>query len=208
LLSIVVGLAGAGAVTGAAWSIQTLGLPLPARPARVAADATRWFAEHRAVVDIFQVDRKRLTGICVAGWFGAGNGRLARGSLLALSSGPKFVIVGGKVRSENGFHRRAASPPLAATVGCARSIEQALLLGEQAVTHLSSERASAAGRPAIALELQSARRRFTLYVAARTYKPLVAILHTRRETVTARLYLPRRMPTLLARFGLSKADVR
>lgn len=209
LLSVAIGLAGAGVVVATAWSVQTVGLPPPSRAGRVAADATRWLAEHRAVVDAFHVDRQRLSGMCVSGWFPTGHGTSALGSLLALRSGAQFLVADHRVRREDGFRRRAALPHLAADVGCGRNIEQALLPGEQALFHLRSERAYAAGRPAIALRLHfGTRGHFTLFVAAGTYEPLVAILHTRHETVTARLYLARQTPNLLARFGVSRAEMR
>jgi hypothetical protein len=94
-------------------------------------------------------------------------------------------------------------------VGCGRNIEQALLPGEQSVLDLRAQRAYAAGRPAIALRLHyGAHGRFTLFVAAQTYEPLVAILHTRRETMTARLFLAGRSSALLGRFGVSRAEMR
>lgn len=209
LVSVVVALAGAGVIAATAWSVQTVGLPPPSRTGRVAADASKWLSEHRAIVDVFHVDRQRLIGICVDGWFPTGHGTLARGSLLALESGAQYLVAGHEVVSELEFRRRAALPHLAATVGCGRNIEEALLPGEQADFRLRSERAYAAGRPAIALRLHwGIHGHFTLFVDAGTYEPLVAILHTRRETVTGRLYLARLTPSLLDRFDVSPREVR
>ena len=209
LLSVTVGLAGAGTVTGVAWSVQTLALPAPTRAARVAAGASRWLAEHQAVVVIFHSDGHRSKGLCLSGWFGVGQGRLATGSLLALPSGAQYLVAAKEVLRDRGFGRRQPSPPLAAAVGCAQNLEQALLPGEQTLRDLDARRAYAAGRPAIALRLRDAGDRlFTLYVAAGTYQPLVAMVHSPSETVTARLYLAHRSPFLLARFHISGAQWR
>lgn len=209
LLSVAVAVAGAGVVVATAWSVQTVGLPSPERPDRIAADATRWLAEHRVIIDVFHLDRRRLSGICLSGWFPTGHGAAAQGSLLALRSRAQYLVADHKVRKESGFLRRAVFPHLAAAVGCGRNIEQALLPGEQALLDLRADRAFAAGRPAIALRLHYGQHgRFTLFVAAQTYEPLVAILHTRRETVTARLFLADRSSALLGRFGVARAEMR
>lgn len=208
-MSVVVALAGAGIVAAAAWSVQTVGLPPPSRAGRVAAVATKWLSQHRAVVDIFHVDHQRLKGICVDGWFTLRDGKQEAGSLLALQSGAQYLVAGDKVRLAYRFHRRAKLPRLAEQVGCRRSLARELLPAEQGLFHLRAERAYAAGRPAIALRLRHGlHRRFSLYVAAETYKPLVAILHARGETITARLYLARATQALLRRFDVTRPGAR
>lgn len=209
LLSVAVALAGGGALAGAAWSVQAAGLPPPSRAGRVAADATRLLSEHRVIVDIFHLDHQRLRGICVGGWFPLPDGKKAPGSLLALQSGTQYLIAGGKVHADLGLRRRARLPRLAFEVGCGRNITRALLPAEQGGVHLRAERAYAAGRPAIALRLHSAHDGgFSLYVAAGTYQPLVAIVHRWGETMTARLYLAHFTPALLSRFGVDSSQTR
>lgn len=208
-MSVTVALAGAGVVAAAAWSVQTVGLPPPSRAGRVAAVATRWLTDHRAVVDIFHADGERLKGICVDGWFTLPNGKQEAGSLLALQSGAQYLVLSGKVRSAYRFRRRATLPRLAIAVGCRRSLARALLPAEQGLFHLHAERAYAAGQPAIALHLRpTLHRRFSLYVSAATYKPLVAIIHAHGWTVTARIYLTRATHALLRSFDVSQPGAR
>jgi hypothetical protein len=73
----------------------------------------------------------------------------------------------------------------------------------QSGADLSVSRDYAANRPAIALTLsRSSERRLTLYVSPRTFRPLVAIVAFDGHEATARIYLNRLKPHLLARFHL------
>jgi hypothetical protein len=78
-----------------------------------------------------------------------------------------------------------------------------LAAAAQSGGHLTAERAYAANRPAIALELQRGKRgRLTLYVSPRTNRPLVAIVDRAGEQVTARIYLQRVSRRVLRRFRI------
>jgi len=58
LLSVAVGLAGAAGVAASGWAIQAAALPPPTPAARVAADASTWFHEHRFIVDVFHFEAR------------------------------------------------------------------------------------------------------------------------------------------------------
>jgi hypothetical protein len=65
------------------------------------------------------------------------------------------------------------------------------------------ERAYAANRPAIALELRRNREaRMTLFVSPPTDKPLVAFVDLDGQKITARIYLQRVRRRVLAEFRL------
>ncbi len=208
VLSVAVALAGAAAITGVAWSVQTVALPPPARANRIAADTSRWLSEHRVIVDVFHVDRTRRIGLCVDGWYRLPSGKQALGSLLAMKGGRKYLVAGGKVLTHVGFRRRSIVARLGLVVGCATGLSRMLLPAEQSALHLHAQRAFAAGRPAIALRLRRGAKRFTLFVAPTTYEPLVAIFHTPKDTMTARLFLARDTPRLLRRFDVAAVGTR
>jgi hypothetical protein len=68
---------------------------------------------------------------------------------------------------------------------------------------MTVSRAYAANQPAIALRVSRGNdRRLTLYVAPRTDRPLVTIVALADHEATARLYLSRAEPRLLAHFHL------
>jgi hypothetical protein len=101
--------------------------------------------------------------------------------------------------------RRRRFPPglLAADAGCNRMLARTLAAVAQGSGRITMERAYAANRPAIALELQRGReQRLTLFVSPLTHRPLVAFVDLDGRKVTARIYLQRVRREVLARFGL------
>jgi len=76
-------------------------------------------------------------------------------------------------------------------------------LGQAATVngHLTMQRANLGGRPTIEIRLpQIQHERLTLYLAPKTYQPLVATARIRGHVVTARIFLPHPTRALLARF--------
>lgn len=205
LVSVVVALAGVAGVIASGWALQAAALP-PPRPAdRVAADASAWFHDYRLAVDVFHFDRRRVEGACVRGWFARRDGVEDRGSLISFRAGPILRVSGKDHLSVVRAPRRIGFPPplLAADVGCSRMLARTLAAAAQGSAHVSTERAYAANRPAIALELQRGKEeRLTLYVSPRTDRPLVAFLARDRRHITARIYLQPVGRRVLRRFGL------
>jgi hypothetical protein len=79
-----------------------------------------------------------------------------------------------------------------AVVGCSGELSRVIVEVAQSGGRLTTERSYAANRPAIALEMEPAKRaRLTLYVSPRTYRPLVAFAYVEGQHVTARLYMAR-----------------
>lgn len=204
MLSFMVALLGAAAVTASGWALQAAALPPPKPAALVAADASTWLHDYRFVVDVFHVDHRRIKGACLRGWFRRSGGPKVRESLLSLKPGPtphasrRGRVTVAKVRPDWLLPAR-----LAVAVGCTGKLEGALAAAAQNSAHLTAERAYAANRPAIALEWSRGRdNNVTLFVSPRTDKPLVAISEIAGRYVTARLYLIRARPRLLTRFDL------
>lgn len=189
LLSLAIGLAGAAGVAASGWALQAAALAPPEPADRVAADASVWFHEHRFVVDVFHFEDRRTSGACLRGWVQTASGKKARVSRLSLRPGPHSA--------------RLLPTRLAAAAGCSGKLARVLAGAAQSGAHLTVSRGYAAHRPVIALKLSRRKReQLTLFVSPRTYRPLVAVVALGGQEVTARLYLARARPGLLAHFHL------
>lgn len=206
LVSVAVALAGAAGVTASGWALQAAALPPPKPAARVAADASVWFHDYRLAVDVFHFDHRRLEGACVRGWILRVPGEKTRASVLSFRTGRVLRVSGNdRVTVVEAPRRRRRVPPgrLAAEAGCSRLLAGTLARAAESGGHLTTERAYAANRPAIALELDRGNEeRLTLYVSPRTDQPLVAFVDLDRRQITARIYLQRVTRRVLRRFGL------
>jgi hypothetical protein len=170
----------------------------------VAADASVWFHDYRLAVDVFHFHHRRFEGACVRGWQQRQNGSKIRASLLSFSAGP-ILRVSGKHVSVLETRRRRRFPPglLGADAGCSRMLARTLAAAAQGSGHLTMERAYAANRPAIALEVQRSREaRMTLFVSPRTDRPLVAFVDLDGLKITARIYLQGVRRAVLRQFRL------
>ena len=206
LLSVVIALAGAAAVTASGWALQAAALAPPKPAARVAVDASTWFHEYRLVLDVFHLDHRTMKGACLRGWFTRRDGTAARASLLSVANGPILRVSGkGRVSAVSGGRgRRFQHALLAADAGCSRTLAGTLAAAAQHGGHLSTERGYAANRPAIALELRRGpKERLTLYVSPRTDRPLVSIVHLNGRTITCRIHLQKVTPRALAPFRVA-----
>lgn len=186
------------------WALQAGALPPPKPAAFVAADASDWFHEYRLAVDIFHFDHRRIKGACVRGWHHQ-NGRTIRSSVLSFTAGPILRVSGKRHVSVVAARRMRRFPPalLAADVGCSRILAETLAAAAQGSARMTTERAYAANRPAVALEVQSGReKRLTLFVSPRTEQPLVAFVDFEGQRITARIYLQRVTRGGLTQFGL------
>lgn len=197
-------LAGVAGVVASGWALQAAALPPPKPAARVAADASVWFHEFRLAVDVFHFDHRRIQGACVRGWQQRRNGTKIRASLLSFRSGPILRVSRKRVSVVAARRRRRFPRGLAAAdAGCSRMLARTLAAAAQGAVHLTMERAYAANRPAIALELQRGRKaHLTLFVSPRTNRPLVAFVDLHGLEVTARIYLQRVTRAMLAEFRL------
>jgi hypothetical protein len=205
-VSVATAFAGAAGVIASCWALQAAALPPPKPAARVAADASVWFHEYRLAGDVFHFDHRRLKGACLRGWVMSHNGDKTRASLLSFKAGP-ILRVSGKSRVSVVAvpQRRHWFPParLAAAAGCTHLLAHVLVAAAEGGGRLSTERAYAANRPALALELDRGRNgRLTLYVSPRTDRPLVAIVGRDREQITARIYLQRVARHVLQQFRI------
>jgi hypothetical protein len=206
LVSVAVALAGAAGVTASGWALQAAALPPPKPAARVAADASLWFHDYRLAVDVFHFDHRRVEGACVRGWILRDGGKKkVRASALSFTTGRVLRVSGDGHTTVVEARGRRLSPPgrLAAEAGCSRLLAGTLAAAAQSGGHLTTERAYAASRPAIALELERGREeRLTLYLSPRTDQPLVAFVDLDGRQITARIYLQRLRRHVLRRFGL------
>lgn len=204
LLSVAIALAGVVGVIASGWALQAVALPPPKPAARVAADASNWFHEHRLAVDVFHFEHHRVEGACVRGWLPSANGGKKRGSLLSFRRGP-ILRISGERHVSVVVPRRHRYPPglLAADAGCSRMLARTVAAAAQGAGRLTMERAYAANRPAVALEFQTGReKRLTLFVLPETDQPLVAFFDLHGRKITARIYLQRVTREALAQFGL------
>lgn len=205
LLSVAVAFAGAAGVAASGWALQAAALPPPKPAARVAADASVWFNEYRLAVDVLHFDHRRFESACVRGWQRRRNGSKIRASLLSFEAGPILRVSGKRYVSVVVADRRRRFPPalLAADAGCSRMLARLLAAAAQGAGHLATERAFAANRPAVAIEVLLGReKRLTVFVSPRTARPLVAFVDLDGRTITARIYLQRLTRTVLSRFRL------
>lgn len=204
LLSVLVGLAGAAAVTAGGWALQAAALPPPTSVARVAADASAWFHEYRLDVDVFHFDHRRESGACLRGWFGHAHGHKARASVLSLESGTILrSLPRQRVGLVAGHPDRLLPGAVALAAGCSRELATTLARAAQTGAHMTVSRAYAANQPAIALRVSRGNdKRLTLFVAPRTDRPLVAFVALADHEATARIYLSRIRPEILAHFHL------
>lgn len=207
LLSVAVALAGIAGVAASGWALQAAVLPPPRAAARVAADASVWFHDYRLAIDVFHFEHRRTEGACVRGWLRRRDGAKIRGSVLSFRAGPILRVSGQRQRDilvVEALHRRRFPPGLLAVdSGCSRMLAHTLAAAARGASHLTIERAYAANRPALALELQRGREgRLTLFVSPQTDQPLVAFVDLRGQKITARIYLRRVTREVLARFGV------
>jgi hypothetical protein len=206
LLSVAVGVAGAAAVVAAGWSLQTAALPPPARGDRVAADAAAWLLRYRLLDDTFHVDGRTANGLCLHGWFPRMDGRLAPGSLLALRPGPRLLALGDRIRILSGHPLPGLPARLAFALGCTSELGKPLAEAAQTDTRLRAERSYAAARPAIALRLPRRHdERVTIYVSARSYRPVAAAATLAGLAGTARIRLTKVTPALMAELSAGPA---
>ena len=191
-------------MTASGWALQSASLTPPEPADRVAANASAWLYQYRMVVDVFHFDHRRKKGACLRGWFPGPNGKKTRASLLSLRRGPVLRVSDNR-RLSLAVERRGRHVPgrILALAGCSGELLRVLAAAAQSGGHLTTERSYAANQPTIALELKHGKKeRLTLYVSPRLYRPLVAIVATDGHEATARLYLSRAKPHLLARFHL------
>lgn len=202
ILSAFVAVLAAGSVTASGWALQGAALPSPKPAARIAADASAWLHDYRLAVDVFHFHHRRTKGACLRGWFGGRGRPRVRESLLSFRPGPLLRESNhGRVSVARGLPDLPAR--LAVAAGCTGKLEGGLVTAAQDGTHLTVERAYAANRPALALEWSRGRNKdSTLFVSPRTDQPLVAVVGLDGRYATARLYLARARPRLLARFHL------
>ena len=204
-VSVATAFAGAAGVAASCWALQAAALPPPKPAARVAADASVWFHEYRLAVDVFHFDHRRIKGACVRGWVVRHRGDRSRVSLLSFRSGPILRLSGkNQVSVAAAPQRRHWFPPASlAAAGCTHLLAHMLVAAAEGGGRLTTERAYAANRPALALELDRGRKgRLTLYVSPRTDRPLVAIVGRAGEQITARIYLQPVRRRILRRFEI------
>jgi hypothetical protein len=205
LTSAAVAFVGAAAVAAGGWALQATALPPPEHADRIAADASAWLHDYRLVVDVFHLDHRRLKGVCLRGWFPGPGRTKSRESLLSLGAGRIFRFRSGREVAHRDRDRDGQYRGLLALAGCSAKLSSVLAAAAQSGHALRIERGYAANQPAIALRVGRTRHeRLTLYVSPRTYRPIVAIVERGGDTATARLYLNRVTPRLLARWRLPR----
>ena len=196
-------------ITAASWALLTVALPASVPVARAAAGAEWWFYNYRLSIDVFHAHDRRFKGICLRGWylrppFQGGPRRWQGeqyGSLLVLSRGPVVLRAHGRIQLAIGHRLPDLPASLAAGIGCTGSLADALTAAlQQHGGQMSIERAYAANQPALAIELRLHDERLTVYVAPRTYRPLVLFGDMRGRIATARIYLTRLTPARAAKF--------
>lgn len=202
-MSVAIGVLGAVGFAVSGWALQAAALPAPRSADRVLADASAWFHEYRFAVDLVHASDRRLGAACLRGTVRL-HRRRRPGAILSLRGhGVALVSARGRVIVLSGSQPRSVPFRLAADAACTGALELELVRAAQTGDRISVERAYAAHQPAVALEIQrGGRGSLTLYVSPRTYRPLVALVHARRLTVKARLYLQPIAGSTLRRFQL------
>jgi hypothetical protein len=220
--SVIVALCVCGAALGAGWAIQIGVLPRAARTERVAASVAGWFLRHRVVESSFQIDGRRESGLCLHSWFARPDGVLARGALLVLGDGSRIL--------DNGAGARITKPPkvkpwpspivLLDLGGCSGIVGNRLAADAVDET-VTVTRAYAAGRPALVLHVPTEQKpldgkpvprvRLTIYVSARTYRPLALAASLGALRGVARILAIKANAAVLERFeatGPHKLDTK
>jgi hypothetical protein len=212
-VSVVVALSVCGLAVGAGLGIQRIALPAPPGADRVAADAAAWLLRYRITQASIRLGGRHGSSLCLHSWFPGQDGELSKGVMLVLADGTRILENGG-IRVWHPLHVRPWSHLkfLLELAGCPTSIGDPLATAA-AKQEIILARSFAFEQPALALQLPTQRvpvngkqllkKRLTLYVSARTYRPLAVIASLGALDGTARLRLMRATPRLLAHFRLT-----
>jgi hypothetical protein len=188
-----------GGVLAAAWSLQAAALPVPERADFVAARAAGWFLQYRLVESAFRVGTGPLIhGSCLQGWFPTRAGP-QRGTVLRLDNGTSIVAV----RPHHVDVVGAARPLSARRVlvdlelaGCPRIVGPRIAQQLQNGPRERTERAYAAGRPALALRVPTMVTRIVVYLAPKTIRPVAVAVRSGRLSGYSRIRLTPLTPAL------------
>lgn len=222
----VVGITGAGVIAVGCWALQAGALPSPTSADRIAARATFWLQRHPLILDSFHVGRGTTSGACLRGWFSDGRGPRVRGSLFAQQDS---VWLAARLKRRLSLLRGRALPAtraaLEVTLGCSRELQDLLIEALREGDPLGAKQSHGLGQATVALTLPNLdsrltleisrhrytlhlptlkEERLTLYVAARTYKPLIAVAVGNGRRISARLSLVALTPAALARVRLRR----
>lgn len=220
IVTLVVGVLGAGAFLGGGLALQAAALPPAAQSARVAADAASWLLRYRLSWSSFHVDGRHVTGFCLHTWFPRRTGKLARGTILRLSDGLELLQNGGPIwKTAGGPVQPRHLPELELQLaGCPADLGQRVAAAAQAGGDLQMERTFVAGQPALGLRLPIRHERvgkhryilnrIELYVSAQTYKPLAIKASLGRFSGAGEIRLATATPALLHRLTVRKTTER
>lgn len=182
-------------------AVQAASLPPPERSDRVAARAVAWLLRYRLVESSFRLDGGPVVhGRCLEGWFPSTGGRVDRGTLLRLDDGVSLVSVPPhslEIDGAPGGEPRGLPLAQLELAGCPRILAPFLGGLAQSSRRVHVTPAFAAGRPALAVRIPTARTRIVLYLAPKTDRPIAVSVTSSRRSGRGRIRLTRLTPGLL-----------
>ncbi len=210
LVTLVVGGAAAAAFFGLGFGVQKVGLRPASHSARVGANVAGLILRSRLMASTFTVGGRQQTGLCLHHWFPRQNGRIARGSLLALGNGDLWLQNGGAARFQGPELDRPAYLPRLAfyLAGCTSELGGRVAYAAQ-LNAIRLHDATLDGRRVLELELlrvqdpvtqtRSVVDRVRLWVDPKTYAPLAVWAQVGKHVGSSRIHLEKLTPAVLHR---------
>ncbi len=186
---------GAGVLAGS-WALQVAALP-PPQPGNVAgARAVAWLLRHRLVESTLLVGGRVLHGRCLEMWL-PGRHHSVRGALLRLDNGVTIRYAPGRRLDAEPREPRWLAATQLMLGGCSRILGSRIARLVQHHPGVRVARSFVAGRPALALGVPMPGTRLTLFLAARTDRPVALRATGRRFSACSRLRFVRLTPRRL-----------
>jgi hypothetical protein len=194
-------------VLGVGWLVQSASLPAPARADVIAADAATWLSRYRLVESTLKIGSDPSSHeTCLAGWFPAPGDGLAPGLVLRFGRS-RIVEVRGRttqVPAAGALARPRVTVLRVALAGCPRFLARRIAGRIDSGAKLRIERATVAGRPALALPISFRGLRLRIYLTPLTYRPIAVSANADGLVGESRIHLTTLTPSLLQAVGLSR----
>ncbi|TML86248.1 MAG: hypothetical protein E6G08_12120 [Actinobacteria bacterium] len=199
----------AGAVCGAGYAVERIGLRAPTDGERVTAKAVGVMLRYRYVQSKIRVaGRRPMTAECLQGWMPRRPGRPAgRGARIILGDGTRLLVGDRQIKR---LQTGTSKPPLAPVVavelaGCPRPLMDHVAKHLIGGTRAQAVPVSFSGRPTYRVHVRTPRTRFDVYVDRHSLVPLGVRVEARSVVGWSNIRTKQLTPALkrafLERFG-------
>lgn len=196
LVPVLVGAGIGAAVLTGSWALQTATLPPPQPGNAAGARAVAWLLRHRLVESTLLVGGRVVHGRCLQTWLPGRHGSV-RGALLQLDDGVTVLDAPGRTLDSEPWEPRWLAAAQLVLGGCSRILGSRIAQLVQHHPGVRVARVFAAGRPALALHVPMPGTRLTVFLAARTDRPVALRATGPRFSARSRLRFVRLTPGLL-----------